>query len=390
MMPWGALLKNCTNEWKSPKMMFLIKNIMSLQRFNATNFRNFTNIELDLKDNFNIFYGQNGSGKTSILEAIYYLSFGRSFRTHLLSRVIKSGATSFSIFGEIYDAANTFSIPVPIGIVKSANVEENKIRIAGENVKSKAELATLLPILLLNQDTFQLLDSGPKFRRKFIDWGVFHVEQNYLPLWKRVNHVLLQRNAVLQAANKMEEIKHWDEELVSLNYAIHDHRNEYINKLLLVVNDLLHKFLGDYDISLAYYPGWDIDVDLKQVMLDDILRDKQLGYTQHGFQRADLKMKIGKVPVQDFLSRGQQKLFFFILLLAQGILLHTLAGKKSIYLIDDFYAELDVVTRQLLLKIMREQQNAQFVLTSLQNDGLISEYFGKDLAMFHVERGKIL
>lgn len=357
---------------------------MSLTSLKISNFRNIKDIKLDFSSVCNVFFGENGSGKTSILEAIYYIGHGRSFRTHLPHRVINHDAKSFSLFSELDQ--KTYSIP--IGIERSKISSQNKIRISGENLKSLADLAKLLPIQLLNHNSFQLIVSGPKFRRQFLDWGLFHVEQTFLQFWKNLNRALQQRNSALKSYSQLNDIKIWDNELITASNEIHLLRQNYIAKLIDHANKLLDDINSNYSVSIQYYPGWNIEHDLTDQLQSTINRDRKLGFTQCGAHRADLLFKVNDAPAADILSRGQLKVLFFTLQIAQAILLTELTNKKCLYLIDDLPAELDKTKRDILLNIISKTESQTFI-TALNPNDLQLDFFTNH-QMFHVEHGNII
>jgi DNA replication and repair protein RecF len=358
---------------------------MGIINLKAVNFRNLTSIQLEPSEYCNIFYGANGSGKTSLLEAVHYLGLGRSFRCHLLSRVIRYQTSRFSLFCEVQHGAAT----VPIGIERSLDIQQNKTRVSGENAQSHSELAKVLPLQLLNQDGYHLLNSGPKFRRKFIDWGLFHVEQSFFQLWKNITRILQQRNSLLKKFVRYEEIKLWDEEFAAQSVSLHELRRQYTDNLLPIAYDLITRIFGGPKIEIDYYAGWNLSKNLLEVLRENLSRDLQLGFTQNGPQRADLRFTVDGVPVQDSLSRGQQKLFFFAMQLAQGILLKQSTGKQCIYLIDDLPAELDLQKRKIIFEILAELQ-AQLFVTCLNPNELTNLKLHQEIKMFHVEHGNVM
>ncbi|MEI8055646.1 MAG: DNA replication/repair protein RecF [bacterium] len=356
---------------------------MSLSCFNIINFRNLENIHFDFNNHCNIFYGKNGSGKTSILEAVYYLALGRSFRSHLLRRIIKYGADGFSIFGKIEQVNNYISVGVDRSIING-----KRIKVAGEDVSSNVEITKLLPLQLLNQDSYRLFDDGPKVRRQFIDWGLFHVEQNFLSLWRRVERIIEQRNAILRTNFKPDYIKTWDKELSQLGFELHEYRKKYIEKFISIAQLVLRNLLCDFSISISYFAGWNTEQDLMSVLADNFKNDLYFGYTSAGPQRADLRITANKVPAKDALSRGQQKLLLYGLQISQGILLNELTGKSCIYLVDDLPAELDSQKKSLISEMLLNLQSQIFV-TGLTRDDLKNFSAPKNTKMFHVEQGAI-
>lgn len=352
---------------------------MSLSRLKISNFRNLSSVEINLHEKCNLFHGMNGSGKTSLLEAIYFLSMGRSFRNRLLSRIIKYDANDFSLFGEV----NREEGVIAIGIERGEN--DGEIKIGGKKVSSCSELAKLLPLQLINYNGYKLLEHS-RFRRGFIDWGLFHVEHNFLQLWKKLSRLIKQRNAALNSYASYD-IAIWDDELSQVSLEIHALREKYVCQLIPVINDLLKQFFDELNIEIAYYRGWHSNCDLSDVLKKNIDKDKINGSTQFGAHKSDLSFKINNIQVHDSLSRGQQKILFSIVSLAQGILFEKLTGKKSIYLIDDFAAELDRDKKEKFVDLLIKL-NSQIFITGLQNTELL-DFFPINLKMFHVEHGRI-
>lgn len=357
---------------------------MSLLHVQALNFRNLHDIQFDVGENFNIMYGANGSGKTSILEAIYYLGLGRSFRTHLLKRIIQYNMDKFALFDKYQINSSTI---ITVGIERHLD-GEGQIRIAGEGGYSKADLAKIMPLQLLNQNSYRLFEEGSKPRRQLIDWGVFHVEHLFFQVWKKADRIIEQRNAALKSRIDKTQIQIWDTELSTLSAQLTQMRSQYIAAFIPVIQTMLQKLLENINITIDFYQGWDNRLDLYTVLNDSLERDLRLGYTSHGPHRADLLFKINGVPANDVLSRGQQKVLLFACMLAQGSLLHELARKKCIYLIDDLAAELDVKRQQLLAGILTDLQ-AQVFITSLENATLPKLFANQNTKLFHVEHGAV-
>lgn len=354
---------------------------MSILTFKASNFRNLKNIELKPCQKLNIFYGLNGSGKTSILESIYYLGLGRSFRSHILQRIINHDANQFVIFAEI-DLSGSV---IPIGIEKSLDGEP-RIKISHNDVTKRSELASILPIQLLNQHSYRLFELGPKLRRQFIDWGLFHVEQSFLPTWRKFERALEQRNAALRAKLCRDNIHTWNVDIVNLANKLTESRRKYVEMLIPRIKSLLSFLLEGFDIDISYYSGWNESIPLGKLLEDSFARDFALGYTHCGPQRADLLFKLGERLVQDVLSRGQLKLLLLAMTLAQGKLLTELTGRRCIYLIDDFAAELDNSKQRIVARFL-SNLDAQIFLTGLDLNELNTLFNGEDKKMFHVEHG---
>lgn len=354
---------------------------MIIRCLKATFFRNLLSLNIEPSERFNLIYGQNGSGKTSLLEAIYFLGLGRSFRTHQTKRVIQYEADAFSVFGMVSDQ-NGISITTGIEKDRQGKV---RIKIGNELISSQAELAKALPIQLINPDSYCLLTDGPKPRREFMDWGVFHVEHSFFGLWQRLQRALKQRNAGLQQKAPSNHIKAWDPEIVQTGEELARLRKEYVQKLISHFFPILSNLIDLPELSLSYYPGWDEDKGLDEILDANFQKDMALGYTHLGPQRADLIIKMQGFPVQDILSRGEQKLLVLALRLAQGALLRDLTTKSCVYLLDDIAAELDSKRRGQVMRFL-SQLESQVFATAVDKQALMEV---GETKMFHVEHGVV-
>jgi DNA replication and repair protein RecF len=364
---------------------------MSLLRLKIENFRNLQSPDLELHPQCNLIYGANGSGKTSLLEAMHFLCLARSFRSHQAARIIRNEAPSFTVFGQfsIQDSASL----IPAGIEKHRS-NDTKIKIDGAPIRSIAELANLQPLQLINASTFHLLDAGPQHRREFLDWGVFHVEPSFFNVWKRLQIATKQRNAALRQSRAAthrapsSQVKIWDKEFVSASYELDALRRSYIENFLPVFQATLGKLIAFDALGINYQPGWDEQIPLQEILDRNFERDHVLGYTQYGPQRADLALKIRNQPLDEILSRGEQKLVTYALRHAQGLLLNQVTEKQCIYLVDDLAAELDAQNRDAILDLLQTSPFQVFI-TVLDHKSLASFVENASLTMFHVEQGRV-
>lgn len=345
--------------------MFVDRNIMSLCHLELSDFRNFSRAEVKPQRGINLFCGENGSGKTSLLEAIYYLGLGRSFKTRHTKRVIRHEQPQFLVFGKI-SSGDT------IGIEKNRD-GSGRMRLSQEKIQSAAELASALPLQLINPDSHRLIEGGPKARRQFIDWGVFHVKHDaFFPSWQKMRRVLRQRNLALRQAmasksnSKKKEVGAWDAALVEQAMLLDKLRREYLDKFTPVFMQLLERLLreseepGVGEMKLCFYSGWDEKRGLQEELQRALPRDFDLGHTQYGPHRADLKIFVENLPAQDVLSRGQQKMVVCAMSLAQAALLQK-ATKKCLLLIDDLASELDAKKRGALCALLTNLKTQVFI-----------------------------
>ncbi len=358
---------------------------MSLTLLDIQHLRNLEEVRAEFASKFNLIYGDNGSGKTSLLEAIHYLVLGRSFRTRLNSRIVYHEADCFRLFGHIQKADQAWLV----GIERYAN-GDGRLRINEQNAKSFIEITQALPVRLLYTDSRLLLTGTSKLRRQFIDWGVFHVEPTFITYWQHVQRALKQRNAALRSRAAKALIQLWDDELDKATHTLNTMRRGYIEGFEAVFKMIVQELLPDIPISIAYKPGWNEEIGLKHVLEQSLARDLELGYTQYGPQRADLLIRVNKtIPAQDKLSQGQQKLLVYALYLAQGVFLKQQLGRSCVYLLDDLPAELDQHNRQRVLKML-ETIDAQVFVTGVNREDLMAFNYSSENKMFHVERGRVL
>ncbi|MFC3913021.1 DNA replication/repair protein RecF [Pseudaeromonas sharmana] len=357
---------------------------MALLRLQLHDFRNIQQAELLPGRGLNVLLGRNGSGKTSLLEAIHYLGLGRSFRTHLTNRVIAHEAKAFTLFAQIELAQQG---TIPLGLSKNRN-GESQLKVAGRAADRLAQLAELLPLQLIHPEGFGLLTAGPQQRRAFIDWGVFHVDMGFYPLWSRVRRLLKQRNALLRQSQHYDPLAFWDLELARLGAQLADLRSAYCAAWLPLLQEITQDFLPEYEFRVGFYPGWDRQRELTTLLAEGFERDKAMGHTAVGPHKADLRLKANGVPVQDVLSRGQLKLLVCAMRLAQGLYLNRCSGRECLFLIDDFASELDSEKRRRLAQRLK-QCASQVFITAIDEAPLADMMSELECHLFHVEQGTI-
>ncbi|MFC0322306.1 DNA replication/repair protein RecF [Gallibacterium melopsittaci] len=356
---------------------------MALSQLNIQHFRNLKAVSLALNSGFNFLIGHNGSGKTSLLEAIYFLGHGRSFKSSVISRVIQYEQTAFTLYAKIEDQQASWSV----GLQKTRQ-GESTIRINGEDGNKISDLAHLLPMQLITPEGLTLINGGPSYRRAFLDWGLFHLEPNFHQLWSMMNRLLKQRNAALQQVNEYAQIKIWDQQLQQIAHQISTWREQYAETLKAEIEATCRLFLPEVEIDTQFYQGWTKDQDYAEVLAANFQRDQAVGYTMSGPQRADFKFKANGLPAEDILSRGQLKLLMCALRLAQGEHLMREQQRRCIFLIDDFASELDPNKRALLAQRLKESQS-QVIITAITPEQLQQPHW-QEGATFYLQNGEIV
>ncbi|MBS0286490.1 MAG: DNA replication/repair protein RecF [Proteobacteria bacterium] len=355
---------------------------MRLTRFHIHALRNIHEITLTLHPHFNLFLGANGSGKTSILEGIHLLALGRSFRTRQSQTVINHQQNQLACFGEVEDS---FGAIISMGIEKTRDGEV-RCKLKGELCDKLSQFATQLPLQLLTPETFKLLTAGPEERRRFLDWGVFHVEHTFTGLCQRYQRLLKQRNAALKQFPR-SSIEAFEKELVEVGEKISHQRKQYLVSLIPFIVQAREYLLPDHDIEVHYEQGWP-NTTLEAALRDALKQDQRLGYTSVGPHRAELAVNLKGFAAHQVLSRGQQKLLICALHLAQAKALYAATGRKCLFLIDDLASELDSPNRQRLIAYLAKEGH-QLFLTGVEDapwQAVCEQYEGQ---MFHVEHGNI-
>jgi len=356
---------------------------MALERLKIQDFRNIARAQLVLAPGLNVISGANGSGKTSLLEAIYFLGRGASFRTQRVQSLIRKGKGELVVFGEVRSGEEG---SVGIGIRRS--MRELEVRIGGEKAPGLSALAARLPLLVINPDSHRLVEQGPKQRRQFVDWGVFHVEHDFHGAWLRYMRALRQRNAALRSSAPTSA-KAWDGELVTHGTAIHEMRERYLRKLLPLLPEYVGALAPLGALEVAYQQGWPGDEALGTAIGASFERDRAVGHTRYGPHRADLAIRIDGVAAEESVSRGQQKLLVAGMRLAQARLLAEESGRAPVVLVDDLPAELDRAHREAMIGLLLGL-GGQLFITAIDADMLeLPAEAAASCRMFHVEHGAV-
>jgi DNA replication and repair protein RecF len=327
---------------------------LSLLKLQVADFRCLQQAALEFDPRFTFLWGPNAAGKTSVLEAIYLLGRGRSFRTKHLEHLIRRGAQRCIVQATLAAVAAT-------SIAIEGSAQGVKARINGEP-GSLADLALALPVQVIDPDVHKIIEEGPGARRRFLDWGVFHVEPQFVSHWRAHRHILKQRNASLRARQAPVLTRVWDAGLVRTAEFLTGARDRYVQALADPVDRIGRELLG-LPIALEYRRGWNPELSFPEALDASWSLDSERGLTQVGPQRAEVIVRVDGILARDKISRGQQKLLAASLLLAQ-LALFDGAGRRPVLLLDDPAAELD---SEHLAAFIREvtAQTVQLVVTSL-------------------------
>lgn len=349
---------------------------MSLLDLRVQNVRCIESAELALHSGCTLIWGGNGSGKTSLLEAVFLLGRGRSFRTRYSEHLVRRGTERLTVFGRTGGEVR-HAIGMEFDRSRGAVA-----RVDGATLGSLAELTLTFPVQIIDPEIHKLIEEGGRRRRRWLDWTVFHVEPRFGDWWTRYTRALRQRNAALK--RRSIEARPWESELADTGERISEARRTVLDALQphwRQVIDAVDCPRGD----LRYSRGWNAQLSLREALAAARPRDEIRQLTYPGPHRADVLIEVAERPARDVLSRGQQKLMAAALTLAQLRLLRTHSGTQPTLLLDDPAAELD---REHLVGFVEEisRLGCPLVLTSLQPT--IPGFRTPDL-VFHVEQGTV-
>ena len=358
---------------------------MQLTRLTTTGLRRLSHVELVPAPGLNLITGENGAGKTSLLEALHLMAYGRSFRGRVRDGLIQTGADAVEVFVEWREG--------PDARLRRAGLRHTGQswtgRLDGQDVAQLGELCAALAVVSFEPGSHALVTGGGEPRRRFVDWGLFHVEQGFLPLWRRYSRALKQRNALLKSGVTGSQLDAWDHELAEAGEPITRHRQHYLQslqvRLLQVAGDLVPSLGAS---SIDFQPGWrSSEMPLADALLLARDRDRHLGYTTVGPHRADWRIDFAAHPQRESLSRGQAKLTALSALLAQAQDYAVQRGEWPIVALDDLASELDRNHQRRVLELL-EASGAQVFVSGTEVPATL-EARQAELTRFHVEHGQV-
>lgn len=357
---------------------------MSIVKLTTNNFRNLDNVTTNFHQEFNFFIGENGSGKSSLLESIFFLGHGKSFRTAKVDNVVLFDQNSFVV--SVLDNNNK-----RFGLLRNIASGATEIKIDGVRHHKFSELAQNIAVQIITPESFKIFFGGPRERRRFVDLGMFHVKHTFSEQWKEFTQVLKQRNACLKNKIRDQQFSYWTELFCDSCTHIAKLRKDYLQDLKEELDKWLCILLPEFkdDISVTYLQGWNSKKSLLEILNQNFDREFEKGHSLFGAQRYDVRFQYKGLAIENLLSRGQQKLFLLALTFAQAKLIEQVKRVKPILLIDDIGAELDKYSRAAFYQSINEL-NCQLFITAIDTQAL-EPIIPKDnnYYMFHVEHGKI-
>lgn len=354
---------------------------MRIQRFEADRVRILRNLLLQPESRLNLLVGPNASGKTSVLEAICLLSCAQSFRTPRIAEVVHHDCESLwvSAQGETNRHGR-----LRASLERSA--KQAQMRYNGTRLNTASEMAWRIPLCVFTPESHLLVTGGPKDRRRWLDWGLFHVEPGYLTAWSDYHQALKQRNALLRGGAGPAEYETWEAEMVKAGTALLERRSTYTVWLQEELSQVLEE-LGQDPVDIRFVPGIPEGCTLAETLRAERRKDIELGYTRSGPHRAEVEFRTKGKDARRVFSRGRQKLLAFALTLARALIAVRRGGEAPVVLVDDLSSEFDRVTREKVLEALAARDMQVFLTATEAREVLRSP--GGVQAVFHVEHGVV-
>ena len=356
---------------------------MFIQQLKLNGFRCYEHIELTFDQRINVFCGDNGAGKTSILEAIYFLSTGKSFRSKRTKNLIKQQAEELVVFSQFINADQQ---PNQVGVSLSKQLKKN-LRLNQQPVNNQSQIAHLLPVVSIDPDSYLFLDKPPQYRRSFLDWLVFHVKHEYLPTWSKVARCQKHLNS-LYKSKALDDLPYWEQQYIQYSDQLNQLRITVFEQLSVLVQQKVSEFIPELsDFSIQYFQGWSADHTLEQQLNKD--RDKNIlyGNLNAGIHKMDIKNRVDGLPAHERLSRGQKKLISIIYYLSFIELIGSHLNTTPILCLDDMDAELDQEKTHILGDFIKQSDHQVFITTVDQNK--LNQVLDEK-AVFHVKHDAVV
>lgn len=309
---------------------------MRVQRLSLSDLRCFTSVSLRPSNGGNLLLGDNGAGKTTVLEALFLLSHGRSFRSGGTQALVRRGQADCTVFAEIESAGSNHRL----GVNRSA--QGWQAQVDGRPVPRLSALLAYCAAICIEPGSHGLIAGPAEPRRQFLDWGVFHVEHDFIGVWQHYRRSLRQRNVLLRRHADLREMEAWEHALSESADVLDGMRQRYLESLKPRLLEHLDAWVPELgQAQLRYQRGWSTEQALKDSLRIQRERDREQGYTRIGAHRAEWILVFAAAPDRHQLSRGQAKLVTLACLLAQFDLFREQRGEPALLLLDDLGAELD-------------------------------------------------
>jgi DNA replication and repair protein RecF len=355
---------------------------MQVRTLRVADLRSVAQAELQLGPRVNVILGPNGAGKTSLIEALYLMSRGRSFRTRRAEVLSRRGSPGFSIFAEV----NVAGAQHRLGVGHSQGAWQ--VRIDEVDAPRLSSLFEWCAACCFEPGSHDLLTGAREDRRAFVDWGVFHMEPRYAVWWRRYQRALRQRNAALKAEASDTEIDAWDQELAEAGEPLSSSRLQYLESFTPAWVGAARAWLPELGTgALVVDRGWQEGRGLAEVLAESRAIDRRRLVTTRGPHRFDWLPTFEAAPDVTHLSRGQAKLTALAAVLAQAGVFEGQRGESAVLLLDDLPSELDEAHQSRLLETVLATGQQAIITATHPSQAMQSAT--AEAMMFHVEHGRV-
>ncbi len=364
---------------------------MYLNKLQLAKFKNYDYAELEFSPKFNCFVGMNGMGKTNLLDAVYYLSFCKSFFNPIDYQNVKDGGEEFKLGASYIRKEREEHLSCRVRRQQKKQFKRNK-----KDYEKLSDHIGLFPLTMVSPYDIELIRGGSELRRKFMDGIISQYEHSYLENLLSYNRALQQRNALLKHFAKErifqeESLALWDERLIAYANQIFDERKRFIAAFIPIFNEYYEKVSGKQElVSLAYRSQLN-EQKMSEGLKENLDKDLAVRYTSFGIHRDDLEFQIKGESIKKFGSQGQQKTYLLALKLAQYDYLKEQTGVNPILLLDDVFDKLDRKRTANLMKLLNSESFGQVFVTDTGEDR-IKELFSditEEVRTFRIEEGQV-
>lgn len=352
---------------------------MRIARVVVSRFRRFDTVQWEPAPGLNLLTGGNGAGKTSLLEALHLLSYGRSFRGRVRDGLVQLGQADLEVFVEWTGAEE--GRPHRAGLRHTG--QQWTARLDGQDVAQLGQLCAALAVVTFEPGSHALISGAGENRRRFLDWGLFHVEPDFMGHWRRYSRALKQRNALLKQGAPRGMLEAWDQELAAAGEPLTEARLRYLGRIQDQVVRVARQIAPSLAVEgIEFQPGWRRhEMPLADALLLAQERDRQQGHTSVGPHRADWSIRHAHLPGREVLSRGQAKLTALSCLLGQAADFACERGDWPVLCLDDLGSELDAGHQGRILDWLQGEP-VQVLATATE---MPPAFAARSPALFHVE-----
>ncbi len=364
---------------------------MFLKKLHVLNYKNCSEADLSFSENINCFLGNNGEGKTNLLDAIFYLSFCKSFFNPADSQVMKHDEPFMVLQGEFQFSERTEHIYCGLKKGQKKQVKRNK-----KEYEKLSDHIGLIPLVMISPSDSQLILEGSEVRRRFLDLIISQYKRPYLEDLMAYNKALSQRNRLLK---KFMETRHfdetslavWDEQLIRYGQPVYEERSTFIADFIPLFQKHYQYISNSQEQVNLRYESQLEEADFREVLLESRTKDRRRTYSNAGVHKDDLVFEIGGRPVKKFASQGQQKTYLLALKLAQAEFLKEITGVSPILLLDDIYDKLDESRIAKLMEVVQESFFGQVFISDTHLERLpnLFKNLGAACKSFEIKAGEL-